>query len=79
MRKRQPNGTWRSARQPVVVSAAVLRARWVEAETIRLKCFGLTSFDAVLGWTQPRSNGFISRASDGDHDHRKQELREGPK
>ena len=47
MRKRQPNGTWRSARQPVVVSAEVLRARWVEAETIRLKCFGLTSFDAV--------------------------------
>jgi len=33
----------------------------------------------VMGWTQPRSNGFFSRASDGDHDHRKQELREGPK
>jgi hypothetical protein len=47
MRKRQPNGTWRSARQPVVMSVEVLRARWVEAETIRLKCIGLTSFDAI--------------------------------
>jgi hypothetical protein len=40
MMKRQPNGTWRSTRQPVVVSAETLRARWVEAETIRLKCKG---------------------------------------
>ncbi len=41
MMKRQPNGTWRSTRQPVVVSAESRRARWVEAETIRLKCMGL--------------------------------------
>jgi len=41
MMKRQPNGTWRSTRQAVVVSAEILRARWVEAETIRLKCMGL--------------------------------------
>jgi hypothetical protein len=40
MMKRQPNGTWRSTRQAVVVSAEILRARWVEAETIRLKCKG---------------------------------------
>ncbi len=46
MRKRQPNGQWRGTRQPVVVSEAVLRARWVEAETIHLKRMGL-SFDAI--------------------------------
>ena len=40
MMKRQPNGTWRSTRQAVVVSAEILRARWVEEETIRLKCKG---------------------------------------
>ena len=44
--KRHPNGTWRGARQPVVMSEAVLRARWVEAETIHLKRMGL-SFDAI--------------------------------
>lgn len=46
MRKRQPNGTWRGSRQAVVVSETVLRARWVEAETISLKRIGLT-FDAI--------------------------------
>ena len=46
MMKRQPDGTWRNARRPVVVPEAVLRARWVEAETIRLKHMGL-SFDAI--------------------------------
>ena len=46
MRKRQPNGKWRGTRQPVVLSEAVLRARWVEAETIHLKRMGL-SFDAI--------------------------------
>jgi len=44
--KRQPNGTWRGPRQPAIVSEAVLRARWVEAETIHLKRMGL-SFDAI--------------------------------
>jgi hypothetical protein len=44
--KRQPDGTWRSTRQAVVVSETVLRARWVEAETIHLKRVGL-SFDAI--------------------------------
>jgi len=44
--KRHPNGAWRGARQPAVVSEAVLRARWVEAETIHLKRMGL-SFDAI--------------------------------
>jgi hypothetical protein len=44
--KRQPNGRWRSPGQPIVVSEAVLRARWIEAETIRLKQMGL-SFDAI--------------------------------
>jgi hypothetical protein len=46
MMKRQPDGTWRNTRRPVSVSEAVQRARWVEAETIRLKHMGL-SFDAI--------------------------------
>ncbi len=44
--KRHPDGTWRNTRQPMVVSEAVSRARWVEAETIQLKRMGL-SFDAI--------------------------------
>jgi hypothetical protein len=44
--KRQPDGTWRSTRQAVVVSETVLRARWVEAETLHLKRMGL-SFEAI--------------------------------
>jgi len=46
MMKRQPDGTWRNARHPVVVSPATLRARWVEAEVIHLKLMGL-HFDAI--------------------------------
>lgn len=46
MMKRQPDGTWRNTRQAVVVSEPLLRARWVEAETIRLKRMGF-SFDAI--------------------------------
>jgi hypothetical protein len=46
--KRQPDGTWRGPRQAVVVSDAVRRARWIEAETISLKRMGL-SFDAIAG------------------------------
>jgi hypothetical protein len=44
--KRQPDGTWRGTRQPVVASAAVVGARWIEAETVRLKQMGL-AFDAI--------------------------------
>jgi hypothetical protein len=44
--KRQPDGKWRGTRQAVVVSQAVLRARWIEAETINLKRMGL-SFDLI--------------------------------
>jgi hypothetical protein len=44
--KRHPNGTWRGTRQAVVVSEAVLKARWLESETIRLKLMGL-SFDKI--------------------------------
>jgi hypothetical protein len=39
--KRQPDGTFRGARRPVVVSAATVRARWVESEVLALKCMGL--------------------------------------
>jgi hypothetical protein len=46
MRKRQPDGKWRGTRQAVAASGAVLRARWVEAETIHLKRIGLT-YDAI--------------------------------
>jgi hypothetical protein len=44
--KRQPDGTWRHSRKPIVVSEAVHRARWIECETIHLKRMGL-SFDAI--------------------------------
>lgn len=43
---RQPDGTWRGTQRPVVVSPAVLRARWIEAETLHLKRMGLT-FEAI--------------------------------
>ena len=46
MRKRQSNGTWRGNKQPTIVSESVLRARWIEAETIQLKRIGL-SFDSI--------------------------------
>jgi hypothetical protein len=46
MMKRQPDGTWRNARSPVVVSPDILRARWVEAEVLRLKIMGL-SFEEI--------------------------------
>jgi hypothetical protein len=42
MMKRQPDGTWRNARSPVVASLDILRARWVEAEVLRLKTMGLS-------------------------------------
>ncbi|MGH7780589.1 MAG: hypothetical protein ACREQR_12260 [Candidatus Binataceae bacterium] len=44
--RRHPDGTWRGTHRPTVVSAAVLRARWIEAETLHLKRIGLT-FDAI--------------------------------
>ncbi len=46
MMKRNPDGTWRSTKRAVMVSEAVLRARWVETETVHLKRMGL-SFDAI--------------------------------
>ncbi len=46
MMKRHPDGRWRNARKAVVVSEAILRARWIEADTIHLKRMGL-SFDAI--------------------------------
>jgi hypothetical protein len=44
--KRQPDGTWRSTRQPIVVSEGTFRARWQEAEISRLKTMGL-SFEEI--------------------------------
>ena len=43
--KRQPDGTWRNARRPAVISEAVRRARWIEGEVIRLKTMGLSFGD----------------------------------
>jgi len=43
---RQPDGTWRGTHRPTLVSPSVLRARWIEAETLHLKRIGLT-FDAI--------------------------------
>jgi hypothetical protein len=44
--KRQPDGTFKNVRQPVIVSAEIRRARWIEGETIHLKRIGLP-FDAI--------------------------------
>ena len=44
--KRHLDGKWRSPRQSIVASEEVLRARWVEAETVCLKRMGF-SFDAI--------------------------------
>jgi hypothetical protein len=44
--KRQPDGTFRNARQASVLSPVVLRARWVEAEVGSLKRMGF-AFDAI--------------------------------
>ena len=44
--RRQPDGTWRGTHRPIVVLPSVLRARWIEAETLHLKRIGLT-FDAI--------------------------------
>jgi len=46
MMKRNSDGTWRNARKPATASDAVQRARWVEAETLRLKQVGF-SFDTI--------------------------------
>jgi len=46
MMKRQPDGTWRNTRRPIVTSAEILRAGWVEAEVLRLKTMGL-SFEEI--------------------------------
>jgi len=43
---RQPDGRWRGNQEPVVVSQAALRARWIEAEVLHLKRIGLT-FEAI--------------------------------
>ena len=42
MMKRQPDGTWRNTRSPMVASPEIVRGRWVEAEVLRLKTMGLS-------------------------------------
>jgi len=46
--KRQPNGRFRGAKQPVVLTDSLLRAGWVGAETLRLKTMGF-SFEQIAG------------------------------
>ncbi len=46
MMPRNADGTWRNSQRPSKLSEAVLRARWVEAETLHLKRMGL-SFEAI--------------------------------
>jgi hypothetical protein len=46
MRKRNADGTFRSARKALRVSERIRIARWVEAQALRLKWLGL-SFDAI--------------------------------
>jgi|GEM_PF-2518446 len=46
MRRRNEDGTFRGTRKALKVSERVRIARWVEAETLRLKRLGL-SFDAI--------------------------------
>lgn len=46
MMKRQQDGTFRSTRQSAVVSESVFRAKWVQAETVRLKIVGF-SFEEI--------------------------------
>jgi hypothetical protein len=43
---RNADGTWRNANSPSTLSNAVLRARWIESEILRLRQIGL-SFDAI--------------------------------
>jgi hypothetical protein len=45
--KRNLDGTWRSTRKAIIASEAVRRARWVEAESIRLKRMGFFSFEEI--------------------------------
>ena len=42
MPARNPDGTWRNKRKPLVLTPKMLITRWVEAEVLRLKRFGLT-------------------------------------
>jgi hypothetical protein len=44
--KRQPDGTWRNAREPLIASEAILKARWIESEAVHLKRMGL-SYEAI--------------------------------
>ncbi len=40
--KRNPDGTWRNARHPIVISTRIVIARWVTAEILRCKRTGLS-------------------------------------
>jgi hypothetical protein len=40
--KRNPDGTWRNARHPIVISNRIIVARWVTAEILRCKRTGLS-------------------------------------
>jgi hypothetical protein len=46
-RKRHSDGKFRGSHQPSEVSTRTIRARWVEAEVLKLKMLGMTTFHAV--------------------------------
>jgi hypothetical protein len=64
--KRQPNGRFRGANSAAVLTDEVLRARWVEAETLRLKTMGF-SFQEIAehrtgcAWDQSPTRGYSGR------------------
>lgn len=50
--KRHPDGTFRGVRQAVKLSEVSIRARWVEAETLKLKRIGVSYEDMAAHITQ---------------------------
>ena len=60
--KRNPDGTWRNTRRPILASPEFLRSEWIKAEALRLKTMGL-SFDQIA--EQITQVGQGTRAGDG--------------
>jgi hypothetical protein len=50
--KRQPDGTFRGVRQPVKLSEASIRTRWIEGELLKLKRIGVSFDDLAVHITQ---------------------------
>ena len=46
-KRRQPDGRFRGPREPITPSARTQLARWVEAEALRRKTLGVTTFTLI--------------------------------